>query len=66
MSQSNKALGKWILRDVLQLAEGSLLSYTMLQAVGIDSVRIDKLYDNSYTINFAEIDSYESFIKAPE
>ncbi len=61
MSYSNKELGKWILRDVLQLAEGELLSYAMLQDIGIDSVRIDKFYDNTYAINFSEIGSYEKF-----
>jgi len=63
MSYSNKELGKWILRDVLKLAEGELLSYVMLHSIGIDSVRIDKFQDNTYAINFAEIDSYELFIK---
>ena len=62
MSYSNKELGQWILRDVLHLAKGELLSYSMLKNIGVDSVRIDKFYDNTYSINFAEIDSYESFI----
>jgi len=62
MSYSNKELGKWILRDVLQLPEGKLLTYEMLQELGIDSVKIDKYSDNSYKINFAQIDSYENFI----
>tara|TARA_R110001583_G_scaffold49303_1_gene154303 strand:+ start:1290 stop:2435 length:1146 start_codon:yes stop_codon:yes gene_type:complete len=61
MSYSNKELGKWILRDVLQLTEGELLTYAMLQEIGIDSVRIDKFHDNTYAINFSEIGSYEKF-----
>ncbi|MCP5078936.1 MAG: NgoFVII family restriction endonuclease [Psychromonas sp.] len=63
MSYSNKELGKWILRDVLQLKERQLLTYARLQSIGIDAVRIDKLHNNSYAINFAEIGSYETFTR---
>ncbi len=64
MSYSNKALGKWILRDVLHLREGELLTYEMLQELGVDSVKIDKYSDGTYKINFAKIDSYENFIQS--
>ncbi|AGH81806.1 hypothetical protein PCNPT3_09340 [Psychromonas sp. CNPT3] len=63
MSQSNKALGQWILRDILNLKEGDLLTYAHLRSIGIDSVRIDKFYNGTYSINFSKLDSYESFIK---
>ncbi|MGL4983034.1 MAG: hypothetical protein ACRC4W_09345, partial [Treponemataceae bacterium] len=43
MSNPNKDLGKWILRKVLQLKEGELVTYQKLEALGIDSVRIDKI-----------------------
>jgi NgoFVII restriction endonuclease len=62
MSYSNKELGEWILRKVLQLKEGELLTYSKLQTIGIDSVRIDKINELEYEINFAEIGSYEQFI----
>lgn len=62
MSYSNKALGKWILRDVLSLDEGELLTYTKLQTIGIDSVRLDKIDDENYEINFVALDSYEKYI----
>jgi len=62
MSQSNRELGKWILRDVLKLSEGELLTYEKLQALGIDSVRIDKISESEFEINFAKIGSYEKFI----
>lgn len=62
MSYSNKELGKWILRDVLSLKEGELLTYGKLQTIGIDSVRIDKVDENKYEINFAKKDSFENFI----
>lgn len=62
MSYSNKALGKWILRDVLSLKEGELLTYDKLQMIGIDSVRIDRFNDENYEINFVALDSFENFI----
>ncbi len=44
MSYSNRALGQWLLMDVLGLnEEGELLLYTKLQILGIDSVRIGKI-----------------------
>lgn len=61
MSYSNKELGQWILRDVLRLNEGELLTYNKLQQLGIDSVRIDKIDDNNYEINFASNGSFENF-----
>lgn len=63
MSYSNKELGQWILRKVLKLKEGELLTYDKLQTIGIDSVRIDKIDDLEYEINFAQIGSYEKFIE---
>jgi len=63
MSYSNKELGQWILRKVLKLKEGELLTYDKLQIIGIDSVRIDKIDDLEYEINFAQIGSYEKFIE---
>jgi len=61
MSYSNRELGKWILRDVLGLKEGELLTYERLQILGIDSVRIDKISNFEFEINFAKIGSYEEF-----
>jgi len=62
MSYSNKELGNWILRDVLSLNEGELLTYSRLNILGIDSVRIDKLNDNSFEINFTSCGTYDEFI----
>ncbi|MEA3463599.1 MAG: NgoFVII family restriction endonuclease [Patescibacteria group bacterium] len=61
MSYSNKELGQWILRDVLGLKEGELLTYKKLQTVGIDSVRIDKISDDQFEINFSATGSYDNF-----
>lgn len=61
MSYSNKELGKWILRDILKLNEGEILTYERLQIIGIDSVRIDKISDSEFEINFSKIGSYQEF-----
>ncbi len=66
MSYSNRELGQWILRDVLSLKEGELLTYEKLQNLGIDSVRIDKIANDIFEINFASIGSYEQFINISE
>jgi hypothetical protein len=62
MSNPNKALGKWLLRDVFKLSEGELVTNNTLYTYGIDSVRLDKINDTEYDINFAKLDSYENFI----
>lgn len=62
MSCKNKELGNWILRQVLKLKEGEILTYSKLQEIGIDSVRIDKIADGTFEINFNKINSYENFI----
>ncbi len=61
MSDPNKALGKWILRDVLQLKDGELLTYKMLQEIGIDSVIIQKTGNLEYSIDFREEGEFEKF-----
>ena len=61
MSYSNRELGQWILRDVLGLKEGELLTYDKLQAIGIDSVRIDKISNDQFEINFSATGSYDDF-----
>jgi len=61
MSNPNKDLGKWLLRDVLDLRKRQLLTYEMLESIGIDSVLIDKLDDGTYQINFSRVDSFEEF-----
>jgi len=63
MSYSNRELGQWILRDVLGLNEGELLTYEKLQTVGIDSVRIDKISEDQFEINFSATGSYDEFIE---
>ena len=66
MSNPNKELGKWILRDVLKLDEGISVTNDILLLYGIDSVRIDKISSMLYEINFSRLNSYEDFINKLE
>jgi len=61
MSNPNKALGDWLLRTVLQLEKNKLVTYEDLEKIGVDSVRIDKINHNTYTINFTEVGSFDDF-----
>jgi hypothetical protein len=63
MSNPNKALGKWLLRDVLNLKEDELLTYKKLQTLGIDCVKIDKVDNENFYINFSSLDGYEEYIE---
>lgn len=62
MSDPNRALGEWLLRDVLKLSECELLDYNNLEEIGIDTVQINKFEDGTYEINFKGLGTYENFI----
>lgn len=66
MSNPNKDLGKWLLRDILKLPEGILVTNEILEIYGVDSVRIDKITNDEFEINFAKLGSYEKFISELE
>ena len=59
MSNPNNLLGKWLLRDVLELQEGTQITYEMLKEYGIDSVMFTKLDEGKYSIDFCELGTYE-------
>lgn len=61
MSNPNKALGKWLLRDVFELPIGKLLTYHMLEVFGVDCVIFTKRGELEYSIDFAKIGTYETF-----
>lgn len=61
MSNPNTALGEWILRDILKLSEGTVVTYEMLLEIGIDSIYFQKI-GNKYTMDFRPVGSYEKFI----
>ncbi|OIV43465.1 restriction endonuclease [Flavobacterium johnsoniae] len=63
MTNPNKAMADWMLRDVLLLKENEILTYDKLRKIGYDSVKITKSTDQDYFIDFTKLDEYESFIE---
>ena len=61
MSNPNSALGKWLLRSILNLKEKEFLTYRKLEEIGLDSVVIYKTESGKYDIDFTKIGSYEQF-----
>ncbi len=61
MSKKNKELGKWILRDILQVPVGELITMELLDDIGIDSVIIKKISDSEFSIDFAKEGSFDKF-----
>lgn len=61
MSNPNKLLGEWLLRKVFELPEGTVVTYQMLQRFGVDSVIFTKHGDLQYSVDFAEVGTYEHF-----
>lgn len=59
MSNPNKALGKWLLRDIFELPEKTLVTYDMLRIFGVDSVMFTKLEEKKYRIDFWVLETYE-------
>ncbi len=60
MSNPNKALGEWILRDILDINSGEILTYDMLLEIGIDCVIFEKI-GTAYKLNFGEVGMYDDF-----
>ena len=60
MSNPNTALGKWILRDVLQLKEGELVTIELLNRMGFDSVIVYKDSPTEYRIDVCRTVSYSA------
>ena len=61
MSDPNKALGEWLLRDVMALDEGELLTVNRLDEIGLDSVVIYKIDDSTFEIDFTKTGSFDNF-----
>lgn len=61
MTNPNKALSDWLLRKVLKLPEGELATIEKLNSIGFDSVMIQKMSDDKFSIDITKTDSYEDF-----
>ena len=66
MSNPNKILGKWLLRDVFELPENTIVTYDMLEKFGVDSVIFTKNFEGDYSVDFSEIGTYEAFYEGEE
>lgn len=61
MSNPNAALGEWLLRKVLNIEPRTLLTYSHLTILGIDSVVIFKQSFRMYRIDFKSLGTYDDF-----
>ena len=62
MTNPNKALSDWLLRKVLRLKEGELATIELLDELGVDSVILQKIDNDNFTIDIMKTGSYEKFI----
>lgn len=62
MSNPNKQLGEWILRKILKVSPGELVTINHLNKAGFDSVVIYKSDNNNYSIDVCYSDSYSRYI----
>lgn len=62
MTNPNQKLGEWLLRGILDLQEGELLTYEKLERIGLDSVIIYRISEGQYGIDFTKSGSYEAFL----
>lgn len=63
MSNPNRTLGKWLLRDVIKVKEHQLVTRKILNRIGIDSVQLIKKGPKSYKLDFCGIGTYDKFIE---
>ncbi|MGY4105533.1 hypothetical protein ACWOA0_07950 [Ignavigranum ruoffiae] len=63
MSDPNRELGEWILRDILKIKPRTLVTMEMLNEIGIDSVKLTKKNNHYYYLDFVETGSYEKFVE---
>lgn len=61
MTNPNKALSDWLLRKVLQLAEGELATIEKLDKLGFDSVIIIKDENENFKIDIMKTNTYTEF-----
>ena len=66
MSNPNRDLGKWLLRDVLKLPEGTVVTYELLQEKGFDTVVFEKISDTYYKVDFTDSSVYDELYAKSE
>ncbi|WP_341271488.1 hypothetical protein [Clostridium acetobutylicum] len=55
------ALGEWILKDILGLKGRKIVTWELLDNLGIDSLKIIKIDNKHFKITVAETGAYEKF-----
>ena len=65
MTNPNKALSDWLLRRVLQLAEGELATIEKLDKLGFDSVIMMKDENGDFKIDIMKTNTYSEFNTLP-
>ncbi len=61
MSNPNSALGKYLLRDVMKIPKGELVTMEKLFELGFDSVVLTKIDDENYKLSVSESLSYRDY-----
>lgn len=61
MSNPNKALGEWLLKDVMNVPEGELVTMNKLNELGFDSLMVSKIDENNYDISVSSTTRYLDF-----
>ena len=61
MSNPNKALGHWLLRDIMEIPLGYVMTRSDLRQLNVDSVEIIKLDDQLFKIKLKSYGSYDKF-----
>lgn len=56
MSNPNRELGEWLLRDVLKLKRGQLVTMELLEDKGVNAIMFTKHGEGEYSADFAYID----------
>ena len=59
MSNPNKILGEWLLRNVFELPEGTVVTYEMLQRFGVDSVVFTKKGNQLIGFLFKNLEKFD-------
>lgn len=61
MSNPNKALGEWLIDRVLKIEPGNIVTYSLLEEVGTDTVEVRKVGQDKFEIDFKNLGTFEKF-----
>ena len=61
MTNPNKDLSNWLLRNVFQVKENELVTIEKMEKLGFDSVIVYKDKDGNFSIDKAKLNSFEEF-----